>query len=181
MLTFVISAVTNLPLDLLTIFGILTHMKTFITLIIVALLLALLTIAAFGAEKPLPSEFLKALHQQESSGRLVVPDGGDNGAALGPFQIHRKYWIDSGITGTYEQCRDYTYSKRVVTAYLNRYGQRYIVKKNYEALARIHNGGPSGYHSPNTFGYWQRFKPKLSASRARPARAVKLTSAEFAG
>jgi hypothetical protein len=50
---------------------------------------------------------LDALRRVETGG---IPDPslavGDGGAAIGPYQIHRPYWLDAGVPGTYEDCRD---------------------------------------------------------------------------
>ena len=64
-----------------------------------------------------PDAFWRALHLTETSGRLG-PIKGDKGKALGPFQIHRRYWEDTKLPGKYEDVADYDYAKQVVTAYL---------------------------------------------------------------
>lgn len=107
-------------------------------------------------------KFIKALHMQEASGRMNPPDG-DNGKAIGPFQIWEEYWMDAvdfdpSIGGKYENCRDYNYARKVVDAYLRRYGKKFIEQGNWEALARIHNGGPIGYKKASTLGYWRSMK-----------------------
>lgn len=112
----------------------------------------------------LPDKFISALHQVESSGRFG-PILGDGGKALGPFQIHHRYWKDARVPGTYAQCADYGYSVRVVTAYLNRYGRRYVAQQNFEALARIHNGGPDGFRRSTTVKYWKRVLPQLTCKK----------------
>lgn len=112
-----------------------------------------LVVAVNSAE--IPNKLLDAIHFVESSRRLG-PIVGDDGNALGPFQIHKNYWKDSGIAGDYSQCADYNYSKRVVRAYLTRYGREFIKKNDLQALARIHNGGPHGHKNPNTLKYWTK-------------------------
>jgi len=97
-----------------------------------------LTLTAYSA----PQEaFWGALHIVESGG-AVGPIRGDNGAALGPLQIHRTYWQDSRVQGRYEDCADLAYSRRVVTAYLQRYAQAAWKAGDCASLAKIHNGGP---------------------------------------
>lgn len=103
---------------------------------------------------------LNAIHQVESSGRLNPPDG-DEGQAIGPFQIHYAYWKDSGIRGSYQDCRKYEYAKKVVRSYLTRYGQKFVKQSDYQSLMRIHNGGPSGYRLIQTRGYWKKGKKLL--------------------
>jgi hypothetical protein len=128
-----------------------------ITLIIIALIL--IGYSALG-QVPAPPKLLQAIHQVEASGRLHPPRG-DDGKALGPFQIHYAYWLDSGVKGSYSQCSDYEYSVKVVTGYFNRYGKKFLIDGNLEALARIHNGGPLGYKSNRTLNYWNKVKKHL--------------------
>jgi len=101
-----------------------------------------LTLTAYSA----PCEaFWGALHIVESGG-AVGPILGDGGKALGPLQIHRKYWADSRVPGRYENCADLAYSRRVVSAYLQRYAKAAWDKgdrNSCDLLARVHNGGPN--------------------------------------
>jgi hypothetical protein len=113
------------------------------------LLALLLALPAYSAP---PESFWTALHYVETSGRLG-PIKGDNGAALGPLQIHRAYWQDSGVPGTYSQCADLAYSRRVATAYLKRYAKSAWERGDAVTLARVHNGGPSGHRKAATLAY----------------------------
>lgn len=117
------------------------------------LLLALASLATANAAPP--ESFWRALHHVETSGRLG-PIKGDNGAALGPLQIHRAYWQDSGVPGRYSDCADLAYSRRVVTAYLRRYARAAWDRADAMALARVHNGGPSGAKKRATLRYGQK-------------------------
>lgn len=127
-------------------------------------LLAFLTgVASVGAE--IPNQFFRALHQVETSGRFGAIKG-DNGKALGPFQIHKVYWLDAmafdrTIGGRYEDCSDYLYSQKVVNAYLLRYAKAAVAIGDVESLARIHNGGPTGYKRNSTIPYWNKVKKNL--------------------
>ena len=113
-----------------------------------ALLLAL-TATAHAA----PSEsFWRALHVVETSGRTGAILG-DQGRALGPLQIHRAYHADARIGGDYSRCADLDYSKRVVTAYLQRYAPAAWAEGDVKTLARVHNGGPRGDKKTATLGY----------------------------
>ena len=116
-----------------------------------------LAVAAHAAP---PASFFKALHQVETGGRFGAIVG-DNGAALGPLQIHRAYWQDSRIGGTYEQCADLEFSKRVVTAYLKRYAPAAWAAGDVETLARVHNGGPRGHLKPATLSYSRKVISQL--------------------
>ena len=116
-----------------------------------------LAVAAHAAP---PASFFKALHQVETGGRFGAIIG-DNGAALGPLQIHRAYWQDSRIGGTYDQCADLEFSKRVVTAYLKRYAPAAWAAGDVETLARVHNGGPRGHLKPATLSYSRKVISQL--------------------
>lgn len=118
------------------------------------LLLALASLATANAAPP--EAFWKALHRVETSGRLgPIPGDYVNGKpqALGPLQIHRVYWQDSGVPGRYSDCADLAYSRRVVTAYLRRYARNAWDRADVISLARIHNGGPAGTKKRATLSY----------------------------
>ena len=107
-----------------------------------------------AADVPLDQKFIKAIHMQESSGKVENVKPGDNGRSIGPLQIQKAYWIDSRVPGSYEPCTNLDYSIKVMTAYLNRYAKPAVVSKDYETLARIHNGGPKGAQKKATLRYW---------------------------
>ena len=114
-------------------------------------LLALLALASVSHAAP-PESFWRALHQVETRGRHGAILG-DGGKALGPLQIHRAYHADARIGGDYSRCADLDYSKRVVSAYLQRYAPEAYSKGDVETLARIHNGGPRGASKSATLSY----------------------------
>lgn len=127
------------------------------TTIAVAVLLA-----AGAARAELPSGFAKALHAVETSGRTGAVLG-DGGAARGPLQIHRGYWLDAvqfdkTIGGRYEDVQSLEYATRIVDAYMRRYARRAYDAGDCETLARVHNGGPSGATKSATLKYWERVK-----------------------
>ncbi len=105
--------------------------------------------------------FLKALAQMESGG-LADPDAavGDDGAAIGRYQIHEVCWIDAALgDGEYTDCHKADYAARVVKAYLIRYGRKQIHSGDVEALARKWNGGgPKGDTKKATEKYGQKFR-----------------------
>lgn len=109
---------------------------------------------------PLPSEFVRAIHVVETSGRLGGIKG-DSGKAFGPLQIHFACWRDSGVKGAYSRCADYNYSVTVLTGYLNRYARNAIKSHDYQTLARVWNGGPMGYRNEKTIEYWKKVKKHL--------------------
>ena len=71
---------------------------------------------------------------------------GDNGKAIGAYQVWRVYWVDACAYDTTLRERDYQavtdreYAERVVIAYLSRYCKTWTI----DECARIHNGGPAG-------------------------------------
>ena len=88
---------------------------------------------------------------------------GDGGAAIGIYQIHRVYWqdavdFDKSLGGSYKDCFNPEYAKRVVRAYLKRYGS---TNATVEQLARIHNGGPKGYTKRATIKYWKKIQKEM--------------------
>ena len=111
----------------------------------------LLALAATAQAAP-PVSFFRALHVVETSGRTGAILG-DSGKALGPLQIHKAYHADARVGGDYSRCADLEYSKRVVSAYLQRYAPAAWAAGDVTTLARIHNGGPRGATKPATVNY----------------------------
>jgi hypothetical protein len=112
---------------------------------------------------------LDAIRFVESSGRESPPDG-DNGKAIGQYQIHEVYWFDANefdmnLGGRYQDCRKRTYAERVIDAYMRRHAKQAWANGDGETIARIHNGGPKGHHKTATEGYWQRVRQRLPAPR----------------
>ena len=116
-------------------------------------MLILLSVQAHAAE--LNPKFIHAIHMVETGGRYGAIVG-DHGKSLGPVQIHKSYWQDSGVKGSYQQVTNYNYAVKVMTAYLNRYAPEAIKSNNYEVLARTHNGGPQGSKRKSTLDYWRK-------------------------
>ena len=122
-----------------------------------------LVCARAGAEPPkaLTPDLLNAIRQVESGGNDNAI--GDGGKAIGPYQIHRVYWedaveYDKSLGGTYQDCYNPDYARRVVIAYLTRYAPK---NATAEDLARVHNGGPKGYKKSATTKYWSKVKKEL--------------------
>ena len=135
-------------------------------------MLAYLTIALALAVNPPagfnPTPILDAIEKVETGGQCDPANAvGDQGRALGPFQIHRVYWADAvehdkslvANGETYDSVRDRAYARRVVMAYWSRYAKSW----DAQTLARIHNGGPKGHVRKATLGYWAKVKAKLGA------------------
>lgn len=126
--------------------------------------LMLLVILGTYSANALPTNFIHAINMVESGGKKSHVKHGDNGKAIGPLQIHKRYWQDARIKGQYSDCENYEYSVRVVTAYLKRFAPEYLNPYNPQALARIHNGGPDGsmpYMQVRTNPYWEKVKKYL--------------------
>ena len=134
----------------------------------IALLLSLaLSSPAFAQYTPQQEALLDALIQVESSGRDDAV--GDNGNAIGCLQIWKIYHTDavefSGIGGTYKDCFNRDYAKKVVDAYMKRYAREAWTnpaKFDAEKVARIHNGGPKGYRKDATKKYWKKVQKVLA-------------------
>lgn len=87
---------------------------------------------------------------------------GDAGKSIGPFQISRAYWRDAveydpDIGGTYADCKDEAYARRIIRAYLC----RYVKTWDDETVARTHNGGPAGAKKKSTVKYWRKVQKHL--------------------
>ena len=113
---------------------------------------------------------LDAIRVVETGGE---PNGGrdalgDQGRSLGPFQIQRSYWIDSGVPGSWEDCREPSYARRVVHAYWRRYAPQAYASADAQVLARVHNGGPAGARSQRTLAYWARVEREIARIRGAP-------------
>lgn len=104
-----------------------------------ALLFVVLTV---GAQAAMPESFWRAMHRVETNGRSGAVLG-DQGRSLGPLQITRAYHRDSGVAGSYEQCTDLSYSRRVVEAYAKKYEPAAFARGDVDAIARLHNSGPA--------------------------------------
>jgi len=86
------------------------------------------------------------------TGNAPHPVAGDNGAAIGPYQIHRSYWVDARMPdGSYEDCHRAEYAERVMA----RYWQRYAPEWRPETLARLHNAGPTKWRGARARTYWE--------------------------
>jgi soluble lytic murein transglycosylase-like protein len=109
-----------------------------------------------------PNEFellIDAVAQAESNNNPRAV--GDNGRALGAYQIHRAYWRDGtrllGVYWSYKEAFDPKKARSIVKAYLLHYGRG----KSLIEMARIHNGGPNGYRKKSTLGYARKITTLL--------------------
>lgn len=90
---------------------------------------------------------------------------GDGGKAIGRYQIWHVYWYDatefSGIGGRYHDVKVKGYAEKIMRAYWKRYARKAYYAKDYETLARIHNGGPAGHKKKATLPYWNKVQQHL--------------------
>ena len=110
---------------------------------------------------------LEAIQVVETGGlnRPTYPDG-DGGLSIGPLQISRLYWLDAlrfdrSIGGSYQDCRELAYARRVVRAYMRRYVPEAWGRADAEVIARTHNGGPRGAAKRSTLRYWDKVRAAL--------------------
>ena len=118
------------------------------------------------ANADVPERLLNAIRMVESNGNDNAV--GDNGNAIGPYQIWRAYWkdaveFDPSIGGKYEDCFNRDYAERIVNAYMDRYAveRRLGRTPTMEDIARIHNGGPNGHRKAATVAYWEKVLDRL--------------------
>ena len=139
------------------------------------------TVELEAVYQTVPSDRLWNAIQKVETGGVYDPEiaVGDHGAAIGPLQIHRVYYNDavqfdpslqSGQYNgyTYDKCMgpgSFEYSKKVGDAYMARYAtaKRLGHTPTDEDFARIHNGGPNGWKSRSTLGYWQKVQAVLNS------------------
>ena len=95
-----------------------------------------------------------AIAQVETNGNPRVGKAGE----IGTYQIRECYWIDSNISGNFQQCWDDEYAERVMWAYWLRYCPDACRTFDFETMARIHNGGPKGDLKEATKPYWEKVK-----------------------
>ncbi len=97
---------------------------------------------------------LFALWMVEAGGNYHPPDGA--AGEVGPLQIRQIYLDDvneyRGTALTLDDCRNMTVARWVTLSYL----ERWHALDSYEKAARVHNGGPQGYHRAATLPYWKR-------------------------
>ena len=105
------------------------------------------------------TQLFRAIRLVESGGAHDAPYAvGDSGRSIGPYQISFGYWLDAynydpSIEGTWAMCVDQIYAEQVMIAYWKRHASEH---DTWEVLARIHNGGPKGYHKVETQEYWKK-------------------------
>jgi len=107
------------------------------------------------------ADVLHAIRVVECGDVETPPDGA--AGEIGPYQILRPYWEDSGIPGEYEMCREREYSERVVRAYMKRWCPKAWAAGDAETISRVHNGGPRGAEKSSTISYWLKVEEVLQS------------------
>ena len=109
-------------------------------------------------------QFCAALAKVESSGNPKAYNVKEK--AIGLYQIRPAYFKDAQeydkdlARFSHRDCYNPQVAKRVVWAYLSRYGA-----KDVESMARLHNAGPAwGSKMRATDGYWQKIKKNLTSN-----------------
>ena len=141
-------------------------------------ILTLLALAACAeAQSYTWRETLDAIRVVETGGEPNEGIGavGDRGAAIGPYQIHRVYHVDSAERDStltdYRRCLlSKEYSERVVRAYMHRYARATLLRleagtgtlADVERISRIHNGGPRGASKDATLAYWRKVRGEVT-------------------
>lgn len=122
-------------------------------------------------------QLLDAIEWVESKGDANAV--GDNGNAIGAYQLHKIYVDDVNDRLRKIPDNKYSYadrfdkikSREIVTRYLRYYEHKTPPEEDghypfgnmtvQERLARIHNGGPDGWKKSNTLWYWFEVKARL--------------------
>ena len=110
-------------------------------------------------------DLLDAIEWVESKGDAGAV--GDNGDAVGAYQIHEIYVDDvnmlCGDLFTYEDRWDKAESRIMTNIYLRWYASRENLGREptLEDAARIHNGGPDGWKKESTKPYWLKVKARI--------------------
>ena len=132
------------------------------SLFLMVALIFCFTSVAFSAQRASSEDLeilLDSIAEIESNTRADAI--GDRGQAIGAYQIHRAYWEDGtrilGVDWSYCEAFNPIKARRVVRAYLLYYGKG----KSLMDLARIHNGGPTGYRKKSTLVYARKIRSLL--------------------
>ena len=116
-----------------------------------------------------PERLLDAIAKVESNNNPRAEgdrDKNGNPRAIGMYQIWKIYVDDvnrmSSKKFTYEDRWDARKSREMVRIYIEFYSRHYERttgrKATVEVMARMHNGGPSGWCKDGTRSYWRKIK-----------------------
>lgn len=110
-------------------------------------------------------QILRAIRIVESCDRDNGPRG-DGGKAIGPYQIHREYWVDSGRpASTWQQGASARETATpAVHDYLRRYQPEAYARADWRTLATLHHCGPNMKH-PSNAAYLRKVGKALAGLR----------------
>ena len=118
---------------------------------------------------PLEALFM-AIAQVESHGRTDAV--GDGGRSLGTYQIQPAYWSDGG--GDKNLYRRLVFDddacRRVMVGYWRRYCPAALAARDWQTLARTHNGGPAGAGKAQTAAYWLKVRHAMKNSTPKAGK-----------
>lgn len=104
--------------------------------------------------------FFAALAKVESGNNPRAINKKEN--AIGIYQIRPAYFRDARLKGSHESVYNPTYARKVCEAYFKRYAPEAFANGDFEALARLHNSGPSWKSKKEkTNIYWEKVKKNL--------------------
>jgi hypothetical protein len=81
------------------------------------------------------------------------------------------------VPGVYEDVLKPEYAEQVMLAYWRRWCRNALEAKDYETLARVHNGGPRGSSKQSTLTYWRRVQEQMRRSPRRRFKREKKAQA----
>lgn len=117
------------------------------------------------------NHFFAALWRVESGGRHGAVLG-DNGRSRGPLQISWAYWQDACLLDPhahlffYEDVDNIWYAVHVAKYYFKRWAPEAWEARDWETLARVHNGGPHGATKEATIAYADKVLDAIASMRA---------------
>ncbi len=143
------------------------RVKEFLIYVIIGLICGLVGNCALGAT--VSDKLLDALETVESHGNEKAI--GDNGTAIGCLQIHECVVdeVNARHHASYDweaHCFRRGTARQIARLYLSYWGGVYERrhpgrKATDQVLARIWNGGPSGWRRPSTRAYWAKVQKAL--------------------
>lgn len=136
-------------------------------------LILALVVCAFNVQAATFEQFCAALASVESSGNPRAFNGKEN--AIGIYQIRPAYFHDaqdfdkSLAKYKHADCYNRTVAKSVVAAYFKRYAPKAFKNKDFETLAKLHNGGcrwmnKDAKTQEKLSKYWQKVQKNLANS-----------------
>ena len=113
-------------------------------------------------------DILDAIEWVESKGDANAI--GDNGRAIGAYQIHSCFVEDASSARMYDWHRfedkdrlDKEKCREMIRCYMSKYATYGRLGRNptSEDIVRIFNGGPQGWERESTLPYWERVKARM--------------------